>query len=363
MSSFDPLVLDAIQGAQNCALGIADVKEGESVLIVLHNESDQRIAEAIGSVCRGVGARVDLMVVEGPERGAKVSKALAAAMASSDVIFLNMLIQHNDARQNGARVIGLYMKDVRGLTSPGARFPAEIVFKICELATEQWRNAKTMRVTCEHGSDLSAEITKQSHVFGHVSAPLGPGEFSNFAGGFGGLCLWPDWTGNGVVCFDTVTNFEGKARTPLRWTVSDGRVVGIEGEPEHVRFFEEAIEGGGTDADHFGEIMIGLCPHARIQFESMFGGLYLETERHAGVMHCAVGSSTDLYAEDGSPKMASVRPAIHLDCMNLAPTIVVDDEVSVDNGRLTVLDDPEIRELAAKYDIDLGMSLAPAVSI
>lgn len=363
MTNFDPLLLDAVQGAKNCALGVADVKEGESVLIVMHSESDLRIAETIGMVCREVGARVDVMIVEGPERGATVSKALAAAMANADVIFLNMLVQHNAARQNGARVIGLYMKDIRGLTSPGARFPAEIIFKICELATDQWKHGKTMRVTCERGSDLTAAITKTSHVFGHVAAPLGPGEFSNFAGGFGGLCLWPDWTANGVVYFDTVTTFPGKAQKPLRWTVADGRVVDVDGESEHVRFLDQAIAQGGTDADHFGEIMIGLCPHARIQFESMFGGLYLETERHAGVMHCAVGSSTDLYAEDGSPKLASVRPSIHLDCMNLAPTIMVDDEVSVSNGRLAVLDDPVIRELAAKYDVDLDQRLDPAVSI
>jgi leucyl aminopeptidase (aminopeptidase T) len=245
------------------------------------------------------------------------------------------------------------MKDINGLTGPGARFPAEIIFKICELATEQWQRASTMRVTCGHGSDLTASITKKNHVFGHIPHALEPGEFTNFAGGFGGLCLWPDWTGNGVVYFDTVTTFEGRAKEPLKWTVKDGRVTNIEGLPEHVAFFEQAIEGGGENADHFGEIMIGLCPTARIQFDSMFGGLYLETERHAGVMHCAVGRSTDMVAEDGSPKAPSVEVPIHLDCMNLAPTIVVDDEVSVDNGRLTVLDHPDVRALAAKYEIDL----------
>jgi hypothetical protein len=356
VTQLNPVLLDAIQGAQNCALGIANVQKGESVLIVMHTGSDLRIADAIGIACRSVGARVDVMVIEGPERGAVVSKAVQQAMAAADVIFLNMLIAHNDARQNGARVIGLYMKDIAGLTSPGARFPAEIVFKICELATDQWKRAKTIKVTCGYGSDLSAQITKPSYVFGHVMAPLGPGEFSNFAGGFGGLGMWPDWTSNGVVYFDTVTTFADRARKPLKWTVADGRVVKVEGEDEHVRFFEESFERGGADADHFGEIMIGLCPQARIQFDSMFGGLYLETERHAGVMHCAVGSSVDLYAEDGSPKAASVRPPIHLDCMNLAPTIMVDDVISIDRGRLAVLDDPEVRELASKYDVDLNMA-------
>src|SRR4029079_13649702 len=75
MTNFDPLLLDAFEGAQNCALGVANVKEGESVLIVMHSESDLRIAEVIGAVCRGVGARVDVIIVQGPERGATVSKS------------------------------------------------------------------------------------------------------------------------------------------------------------------------------------------------------------------------------------------------------------------------------------------------
>jgi leucyl aminopeptidase (aminopeptidase T) len=363
MGELNTVLLDAIQGAQNAALGVANVQKGESVLIVMHSGSDLRIADAIGIACRGVGAKVDVMVVEGPERGTAVSKAVTQAMAASDVIFLNMLVAHNEARQQGARVVGLYMKDIAGLTSPGARFPAEIVFKICELATEQWKQAKTIKVTCGYGSELSAKIVKPSYVFGHVMAPLGPGEFSNFAGGFGGLGMWPDWSANGVVYFDTVTTFPDRTRQPLKWTVTDGRVTKVEGEDQHVRFFEESFERGGADANHFGEIMIGLCPQARIQFDSMFGGLYLETERHAGVMHCAVGSSVDLYAEDGSPKAASVKPPIHLDCMNLAPTLVVDDVVSIDRGRLTVVDAPEVRELASKYGVDLEMGPQRAISL
>lgn len=351
--SLNPVLLDAIQGAQNCALGVANVQKGESVLIIMHSGSDMRIADAIGLACRGAGAKVDTLIVEGPERGAVVSNSVKRAMTGADVIFLNTLMQHNEARENGARVVGLYMKDIAGLTSPGARFPAEIVFKICELATEQWQQAKTMKVTCGYGTELSAKITKPSYVFGHVMAPLGPGEFSNFAGGFGGLGMWPDWSANGTVYFDTVTTFPDRTRQPLKWTVADGRVTKVEGEPEHVRFFEESFERAGTDANHFGEIMIGLCPQAKIQFDSMFGGLYLETERHAGVMHCAVGSSVDFYEEDGSPKAPSVRPPIHLDCMNLAPTLVVDDVVSIDRGRLTVLDAPEVKDLAKKHNVEL----------
>jgi leucyl aminopeptidase (aminopeptidase T) len=362
VQGFDPQVLDAMPAAQNVVLGIADVQPGEDVLVVMHSGGDFRIAEAIGAAARAAGAYVDVLVHEGPERGARVSRSLLAAMANADVIFTNSLIHHTAAREHGARVVGLYMKDLQGLLGPGARFPAPVTFKICELATAQWKAGKTIQVTCGYGSDLSAEITAEHHAFGHISAPLRPGEFLNFAGGFGGLCLWPDWTANGVVYFDTLTTFEGRNRTPLKWTVENGRVVDVEGEQDRVDFLKAAIAGGGQDADHFGEIMIGLCPTARLQFDSMFGGLYLETERHAGVMHCAVGSSTDLYDEAGNPKTPSVYPSIHLDCMNLRPTIRIDGELSVDDGRLVVLDHPDVQALAAEHGVSLSASVGAGLA-
>jgi hypothetical protein len=243
------------------------------------------------------------------------------------------------------------MKDVEGFTGPGARLHAEIVFKICELAQAQWKNGKTITVTDDRGTHLTAKIVKPNYAFGHVPEPLRPTQFANWSGGFGGLCLWPEWTANGTAYFDVVTTFETRLQRPLKWTVKDGRVVKVEGDPEHVEFVERAIDGGGPDADHFGEIMIGLNPVATIRFDNMFAGVFLETERHAGVMHMAVGNSTDTQDEDGNFKLPSVRTKIHLDCMSLRPTIKIDDEFSVKDGRLVFVDHPEVQALAAKHGV------------
>jgi len=345
---------EAILGGRNCAINLAGVRQDENVLIISHGRSDPRIAKAIRLVCLEAGAKVSEVIVK-EEDGTRMvtpSRAILDSMNSSDVIFSNALMESTEAREKGARFVGLYMSDVGGLESPGARLHAEIVFKICELATEQWKKGKTIRITCSRGSNLTARILKESYVFGHVLGPLRPGEFVNFCGGFGGLCLWPGWTGDGVVYFDVVTTFLDRAEVPLRWTVKDGRVVKVEGQREHVDFINHAIESGGKDADHYAEIMIGLCPTARIRMEDMFAGLHFETERHAGVMHNAVGSSTDFYNEDGAPKPPSVRPIIHLDCMRLTPTIKVDDKLSVENGRLVSLDHPDVRKLARKHNVE-----------
>src|ERR1051326_1880071 len=303
MTGLDGRLIEAAEGARNCVINVAGVKRGESVLVLLHTKSDLRIGESIAFICREVGANVDILIVGEPtEHWGTRLKTSAAANAA--------------------------MK--------------ESVLKICELAERQWKNGKTFTVRTNQGTELTAQVTKTSYAFGHVKGPLQPGQFVNWSGGFGGLCLWPDWTANGTVCFDTVCTFEGRNRTPMKWTVENGRVMKVEGQPDHIRFIENAIETGGPDANHFGEIMIGLNPAATIRFDNMFAGLYLEPERHAGVMHCAVGSSTDLEDDQGNPKTPSVRPRIHLDNLQLRPTILVDGEYSVNDGRLVWVDHPEV---------------------
>jgi hypothetical protein len=356
VTGFDGRIVEATEGARNCVVNLANVKAGESVLVVQHTNSDLRIGQVIASICREVGAEVDLIIVGEPRdrfgRTLNASNALKAALKAVDVIFANARgVPVGDARMTGSRSVSLRMADIEGFTSPSARLPAEIVFKICELAERQWKNGKTITVTTPQGTNLTAKIVKPAYAFGHLKGPLQPGKFVNWASGFGGLCLWPEWSANGTVCFDTVTTFEGRARTPLKWTVRDGRVVKVEGEPQHVEFIEKGIREGGTDSDHFAEIMIGLNPLADIRFDNMFAGLYMETERHAGVMHCAVGSSTDLEDDQGQTKTPSIRPSNHYDCMNLQPTIKIDDEYSVKDGRLLVVDHPEVQELAAKYGV------------
>jgi hypothetical protein len=353
----DGRLIEAAEGAWNCVVNVAGVKRGESVLVLLHTNSDLRIAEAIAFVCRQVGANVDILIVGEPtERWGtrlRTSSAVNAAMKEADVIFRNGVGAGGGERSTRTRSVGLLMKDIEGFTSAGARIPAEIIFKICELAERQWKSGKTFTVRTNNGTELTAQVTKSSYAFGHIKGQLQPGQFVNWSGGFGGLCLWPDWTANGTVAFDTVCTFEGRNRTPMKWTVENGRVMKVEGQPEHIRFIENAIELGGADANHFAEIMIGLNPAASIRFDNMFSGLYLETERHAGVMHCAVGSSTDLEDDHGGPKAPSVRPTIHLDNLQLRPTILVDGQYSVNDGRLVWIDHPEVQALAAKHGVRL----------
>lgn len=155
--------------------------------------------------------------------------------------------------------------------------------------------------------------------------------------------MWPAWTAEGVIYFDAAHTFKGRLRTPVKYTVKEGRVVKFEGDPEHVSFYEGIIKRFGEDARHVAEFMIGLNPKSRIFLDDP---THMEAHRHAGALHCAIGMSID---ED-----RSVNPGIHLDNWIEKPTIYIDDQVCVDKGKLMVYyKDPDVLALLKKYEITL----------
>jgi len=354
---------DLMEGARNCAINWGDVKKGEKVLIVTDTACDFRNAEAIAAVCSEVGAQVTTMIIP-PQKlpNQEPPKAVAEAMKASDMVFLPLYytISHTKARfaanEAGARVIGMYASTTTdALASDGAKFPAEIIFAVTRKVADQWRKGKRMHITCDKGTDISCDIKNpDDYIVGWhgTAAKLGhnkEGEgswfnkFGNFAGGFGVVGMWPAWTAEGVMYYDAAHTFKGWLRNPLKFVIKKGRVVEMEGDPEVVRFFQGLPDKYGPDAHHIGEFMIGLNPWTRLYMDD---GTHMEAHRHAGALHTAVGMSVD--------KNATVFPGIHLDQFILRPTIYIDDEVCVENGKLMVYyKDPEILALLEKHGIKL----------
>ena len=336
----------------------ANVKAGEQVLIITDTKTNLIRVEAVAAVCREVGARVTTIIMPAHELpNQEPPPPVAAAMKSADCIFapLSMSISHtrarNEAIEKGARYIGMYGTDDE-LATEGARFPPEIIFAVARVVSEQWRKGKRIRVTCARGTDLTAEIVSPDYVVGWEACvgPIGTHRekgtwlemFGNFASGFGVVGVWPEWTAEGEIYFDAAHTFPGRLRTPLKYTVRKGRVIKFEGDPEVVEFFEGIVQRFGPDAAHLSELMIGLNPKARLMLDDP---THIEAHRRAGCLHVAIGNSID-------PEMR-VFPGIHLDNLLIRPTIYIDEEPCVVDGRLLAYDRPEIRALLEKHGIRL----------
>lgn len=358
-------IADLMEGARNCCINWANVKKGEEILIVTDTNCDFRNAEAVASVCREVGATVTTIIIP-PQKlpNQEPPAPVAAAMKASHAVFapLYYTISHTTARFDacnnaGTRFIGMYAStDVEGLASDGAKFPAEIIFKVTQKVAKQWTSGKKIRITCEKGTEVTGDIRNpDKNVVGWhaTAAPLGSfaeggdswmNKFGNFAGGFGVVGVWPEWSAEGVMYYDAAHTFCGRLKTPLKFTIEKGRVVEMDGDPEIVGFFQALPKRFGPDALHIGEFMIGLNPWSRLNFDDP---THMEAHRHAGGLHTAVGMSVD--------RDRTVNPGIHLDQYIVEPNIYIDDELCVENGKLLVYyEDPEVLELLKKHDIELS---------
>jgi leucyl aminopeptidase (aminopeptidase T) len=357
-------IADLMEGAHNCAVNWGNVKKGDQVLIVTDTACDFGNAEAIAAVCREVGAIVTTMVIPPQSLPNQEPPApVAAAMLKANVVFMPLYytISHTDARfaatnEAGVSVIGMYASTTTdALASDGAKFPAEIIYLVSQKVADQWRRGKRIHITCERGTDVTGEIRNPDENIVGWAATAGPigtskegegswlNKFGNFAGGFGVVGLWPEWTANGVMYYEAAHTFKGYLREPLKFVIKDGYVVEMDGPHEVVDFFRKLPDRFGKDALHIGEFMIGLNPWTRIYLDD---GTHMEAHRHAGALHTCVGMSVD--------RDRTVNPGIHLDQYIQRPTIYIDDEVCVDNGRLMVYyNDPDVLALLDKYDIKL----------
>lgn len=213
----------AVEGARNCAISVAHVKRGDSVLIVTDSSSDFRIAELLALVCKEAGAKVTTVVME-PRRfsGEDPPETVSASILRADVIFSSTFPSIHSTRSvfraivAGARFIPIMPFSVSTFSSQGARVPAATIFRICKKLLARCRSGKTIYVRDDRGTDLQAEILKPEYVHGGPVRRMRAGDFVGaFAGGFGVVHIWPAHTSSGTIFFDCVDTFPGLPQKAL----------------------------------------------------------------------------------------------------------------------------------------------------
>jgi len=349
---------EMILGARNCLVKWGNIKAGESVLVVTDANVDPQLIEALATAAASEGATVLKMIMPTPPiEHQEPPRAVGEAMKHVDLAAIccsKLSVQNQtslEAQKCGTRIMGIG-PSAEAMASPGAKFPPEIIFELATRISKQWSAGKKIRVTCERGTDLQADINPD-HVIGYegAGAPLGTrfkkgadrrGRIAFWEGGFGTVGLWPEWTTNGVAYFDALQGFDYRLDPPFKIVVKDGGVVDLGGRPEQIAYFNNLREVFGPDFAHIGEIMIGLNPFTSLDFSD---SSHLQAHRRAGTVHVAFGNSVDDHRR--------VKPGIHVDNLIIKPTISIDDDICVDQGHLVMLDDPDIRNMMKQYGVDL----------
>ncbi len=402
------------------------IKPGEKVLMVIPSDFSPLVADALAMAAREAGAEVDMLMLqaagenpeemkggvkEGPQDGTIEGSRMLEPPRYETVGGATQLVQRGRVGSYALVLAlgkgGRYDLVIEGSSGPqpvssfrweripwdtvekfvvSAGFPGEVQDLIDQKIWDTLKNARRVRVTDPEGTDLKWSIR--------------PEYFARLKEAYDDP-IYPPGT------YDVVKRGH-VSLTPLFMAMAEGDAEGtVAGTMNHAGVFPSVTlhvkggqiaraEGGGR----YGEtINAALKKWAAVQYPGFPGpgiGWYIESalgtnpqrarvrkavegesmlwERgRSGVIHFGFGVSTPVTADNTPAMRKKVAeenvPGGHLHIHTYFNTIVVETSdgrtVTVaDKGRITFLDDPEVRKLAAKYgdpDVMLREAWIPAV--
>jgi 2,5-dihydroxypyridine 5,6-dioxygenase len=332
-------IVDMMPGVKNL-LDYASVSAGEKLLLLTEHATDPVVLQAIAAGAAYRGANVNILSIEpfspgGHDTGYPGDEAIAeAAHARADVVITCTYWSDvhcepfffSQVAIKGVRFVSLHMAALGAVLATGARLAPEVYYVLQRKSAEILGGGADVRVTTPGGTDLvfsDIELTPDD-------GPLAPGSWRPFP--YGGVNFYPGNT-NGIFQVEDSTA-TGIPAEPTFVVLKDNKVVEIQGgaAAEELRRFS-------PNGYYMRHALMGVNPKVRLM-----NGTQFEREKHSGAFYLGI----DALTSEG--EIDSAGPGFaHCDCQFDYPTITVGDTVLSDGGRLTLLDDPEVREVAAKY--------------
>ncbi|MBN1892928.1 aminopeptidase [bacterium] len=298
------------------------LKKNEKCL-VLCDEPMKDLALRFHEQCKSLCDHAQcLMLPEIRQPNAEPPKTVGCHLAAQDaaILMTSRSLSHTRMRQKASR------QHCRIISLPGVT--REILIrnmtgKYASLINQSRKLAdiltigKSGQLTTKAGTHLSFSMVRMK---GHADTGMvhEPGQFSNIPAGE--ACVSPaQGASEGVVMLDGSFSGIGKIKTPVEMRVKDGFVVRIAGgeEAEKIR---DLLKNYGKKGRNLAEIGIGTNPCAKLN------GITLEDEKVLGTVHIGLGNNTSFGG--------SVSVPCHFDGILLNPTLSIDDNIILENGKL-----------------------------
>lgn len=370
-----------------------DVKEGERVLLVEKTTDDPQVTEALVTAMREAGAQVDVVHIEVQDRPLEYADEFRGLMHNVPDIPRdpNFELWHAKlkwlervAEEEGYSLLIQgksgplpKLENVRyegapwhhRSTFPAAAFPWPLWDLINEKAWRPiWNKGQgaTVRLTDPEGTDLTYTLNPQAwdpehyeqtgsrrrfqeqyylaHMYGYPTPPY---------------TSYPDVNG---VAAGTLNHF-GKPFPHCTVRIESGKVVDVEGGGEYGEMWRRAMdltkdiqypEFPDKGLFWMWEVAIGSHPKmVRPSYAFTLSGQAAMYERlRSGYIHIGMGTANGNPQEKWAEERQLPWGHLHVHC--LFPTYrlhtVDGEEITViSEGRLTALDDPEVRRMAERY--------------
>lgn len=343
---------DVRAGARNLLINGAKVTTGTDVLIV--NQPgliEPAVADLLEQEARALGANVYVMWADGVKGPEQLPQPLMAAMKDREVTVFNHML---------AGLLRLIPFDGSGLKllnfcttwdtlgSEFARVHYQVMMEVMQYFGPKLAAESSYRITCPLGTDYYGDMEDQPKPetakpktdtgdgFSLRTFPISvsPPVMSRKANGK----LAIRWlTPAGIHEFDEPGI---SLPSPVLATIKEGRMVDFEGADDAIAKLRRFVEKIGALTDKDG---------------------YVINSWHAGTnprcfAHVTPEQSLDawMYMIHGNPRIVHFHtigepPPGEMSIPLVDPTIQYGDKVFWDAGKLVILDDPEVREIVAKY--------------
>jgi leucyl aminopeptidase (aminopeptidase T) len=309
-----------MKGARIAVNQCMNVKLNEKVLIITDKKMPIELSEALAKAVKEVGADYRIELAQSRDvDGVEPSKDIAELMKTADVLFLltSWSISHTAARRNaskaGARIASMPKVTEFSFTEGGLTADYREVNVLTEILAKRLENAKNIRITSDNGTDFTAIVEGRKWVKDGMIHEKG--NFCNLPAGEAAVSPVEE-TSQGTIVLDKMA-FYGER---IRYTVKNGFVEKIEGSER----LEKELNKVGRLARNIAEIGVGTNSKARII------GNILEDEKVFGTVHIALGNSLSLHGKVDVP--------LHIDGIILKPTLEVDGEIIIKDGKWTFLE-------------------------
>jgi len=332
-------IAELMPGARNL-MDYASVRSGERVLILAEHPTDPVVIQALVAAAAYRDADVQVLSVApfspgGWDRENPGERSIAeAAHGRADVVITCTWwaevhcqpLFFSQVAQKGVRFVSLHMAATAACLNTGARLPPQVYYAIMRRAAEIMGSGEDIRLQTSLGTD----ITFKNVSLTADNGPLVPGGWRPFP--YGGVNFYPGAC-DGVFIVEESTA-TGVPEERLAVTVTDNIVTEIEGGAA-----AEQLRRYGPLGYYMRHALLGVNPKVRLA-----GGAQFEREKHAGAFYLGIdGLTEDGVADPSQPGYA------HCDCQFDRPTIKVGNTVISEAGRLVILDEPEIRQVASRF--------------
>lgn len=302
-------------------------KKGESILIVTEPEK-LTIAESIATAAYGMDLEPVISIMIPRDRdGQEPPLSIAQGMKNSDafIAVVGKSITHTYAVKNaiehGSRGIVLTQFSEDMMIEGGMEADFEELKPMCKAMAKAMEGGEEIRLTTELGTDLrfSAKGRRGNALYCMVEkgefapAPTVEANVSPLEG-----------TANGKIVADASVPYIGIGLLdePIYFDVEDGMITSIEGGKQAKILEEDLKDKNDEQVYNIAELGVGLNPSCR------FIGLMLEDEGVYGSVHIGIGTNITLGG--------NIKAACHYDLIMTKPTIVVDGNTILKDGKVTL---------------------------